>query len=70
MKLIALITIGVIFPFIILGLVLMSGDGGFKRMTTLSGVYTVKEPDGYPVVCFIEKSSGSMECLRLDEGKC
>jgi len=39
------------------------GSGGFKRLTTISGVYTVENPGNFPVVCFVEKSSGSMQCL-------
>ena len=38
------------------------GEGGLKRMTTISGIYAV-EPNGYDVVCFVERSSGSIDCL-------
>lgn len=46
---------------------LFVGDGGLQRMTTISGVYAVKEPDGYPVVCFIERGTGGMQCLTYRE---
>lgn len=39
------------------------GDGKFERMTTFGGIYAVDEPSGWPVVCFIEKESNSMQCL-------
>ena len=48
--------IGLIFTF-------FAGDGGLARMTTISGIYVVKEPSGYPVTCFIEKSISEMHCL-------
>ncbi len=48
----------------IIGVVAMfNGDGGFKGMTTISGIYAVDKPQGYEVVCFVKKSSGYMDCL-------
>lgn len=43
----------------------LSGDGGLKRMTTLSGIYAVENPGGWPVVCFADKSSpeGGIDCV-------
>lgn len=33
--------------------ILVSGDGGFKRMVTISGVYSVCKPGGFDAVCFL-----------------
>ena len=43
---------------------LFIGDGGFEKMTTLSGIYAVDSPSGYPVTCFVERGSGDMSCVR------
>lgn len=44
----------------------MTGDGGIERLTTLSGIYAVEEPGGHKgVVCFAERSSGAMSCLKI-----
>lgn len=41
----------------------LNGDGGLRRMVTISGIYTVADPGGYPVVCFVDKGSRAMDCL-------
>ena len=38
----------------------MRGAGGFKRMVTISGVYSVDMPDG--VRCYINRDGGAMWC--------
>ena len=41
-----------------------SGSGSLERITTLSGVYSVCRPDGYPGVCFANKSGdGGFSCI-------
>lgn len=42
---------------------IFNGEGGFRRMVTMSGVYAV-EPSGYNVVCFVDKSGGGISCLK------
>lgn len=50
--------------FIVIFVVFMaSGEGGVKRMITLGGIYSVADPDGYPVVCFVDKQGGGMDCV-------
>jgi hypothetical protein len=46
-----------------------SGDGSFKRMVTISGVYSICKPDGYEVVCFLDADGreGGMFCLPLSQ---
>lgn len=51
-----------IVVILFLAVYILNGDGGLKRMTTLSGIYTV-EPRGHEAVCFVERSSGSVSCL-------
>jgi hypothetical protein len=50
------------------------GDGAFKRHVTMSGLYSVCKPDGYPVVCFLDADgkNGGLFCMPLSEagGKC
>lgn len=48
-------------------LVDMTGAGGFKRMVTITGVYSVCRPDKYDVVCFLDADSkqGAMSCIPL-----
>jgi hypothetical protein len=50
------------------------GDGALKRHVTLSGLYTVCKPDGYPVVCFLDADGkqGGLFCMPLEAvgGKC
>ena len=50
------------------------GDGAIKRHITLSGVYSVCKPDGYPVVCFLDADGkdGGLFCMPLEQagGKC
>ena len=54
--------------------VAVTGDGSFKRMVTLSGVYSVCRPDGYDVVCFLDADGkeGGLFCMALSEagGEC
>lgn len=49
--LVVLATLGVTTAFVVLTLM---GDGGFKRMVTITGVYSICKPDGYEVVCFLD----------------
>ena len=50
------------------------GDGALKRHMTMSGVYSICKPDGYPVVCFADADGkdGGLYCMPLSEvgGKC
>lgn len=50
------------------------GDGALKRHVTLSGLYTVCKPDGYPVVCFLDADGkqGGLFCMPLSAvgGEC
>jgi hypothetical protein len=50
------------------------GDGALKRHITLSGIYTVCKPDGYPVVCFLDADgkNGGLFCMPLSQagGEC
>ncbi len=59
----------------IAGLIYTSlGAGSFKRMVTLSGIYSICKPDGYPVVCFLDADGkeGGMFCVPLSAigGEC
>lgn len=55
--------------FVIMAIAQMSGAGGIERITTLSGVYSVCKPDGYPAVCFADKSGGGFSCVPYS-GEC
>lgn len=50
------------------------GDGALKRHVTMSGIYSVCKPDGYPVVCFADADGkdGGLFCMPLSEagGEC
>ena len=50
------------------------GDGALKRHVTMSGLYTVCKPDGYPVVCFLDADGkqGGLFCMPLSAvgGEC
>jgi len=59
------ISIAVILAVIIPLLMVFSGEGGLARMTTISGIYAVDKPEGYPVVCFVDKSAGAMSCVPM-----
>lgn len=61
-RVLVLIGAGILSIFIACA-VSFNGDGGLRRMVTLSGIYTVADPDGYPVVCFVDKGSRAMDCL-------
>lgn len=56
------------------GLIAVSGDGAFRRMVTISGIYSICKPDGYDVVCFLDSDGkdGGMFCLPLSQagGSC
>ena len=60
---------------IVWAVVSITGDGSFKRMVTISGVYSICRPDGYDVVCFLDADGkeGGMFCLPLSQvgkGEC
>lgn len=57
----------IIVCLLVWGVSFLFGDGGFQRMTTLSGIYAVERPSGYNVVCFVERSYGAMQCLPYSE---
>lgn len=61
-----LFVIAIVVILLVLGLLSIMGDGGFKRMVTISGVYSVRSND-YPVVCFMDADSnqGGLSCLSL-----
>ena len=46
-------------------IILMVGDGGFRRVVTISGIYPILRPGGYDVVCFADSDSrdGGLSCL-------
>ncbi len=50
------------------------GDGALKRHMTMSGIYSICKPDGYPVVCFADADGkdGGLFCMPLSQvgGKC
>ena len=52
----------------------VTGSGGFKRMVTLTGVYTICRPGNYDAVCFLDADSkeGGLFCLPLSQvgGEC
>lgn len=64
------------FILFLLGIALFSsmGAGGFKRMVTITGVYSICRPDKYDVVCFLDADGkeGGMFCLPLSAvgGEC
>jgi hypothetical protein len=41
---------------------LTRGEGGFKKYTTLSGIYSVDMPDG--VRCYVNRDGGAMSCIK------
>lgn len=59
---------------IIAGVLSLTGAGSFKRMVTLTGVYSICRPDGYDVVCFLDADGkdGGMFCMPLSQvgGSC
>lgn len=63
-----------LFCLIAIGITLAAGDGAFKRMMTISGIYSICKPDGYEVVCFLDADGkdGGMFCLPLSQvgGSC
>lgn len=63
------IIITTVSVIIIAALFFITGDGGFKRMVTISGIYSICKPDGYEVVCFLDAdgNDGGMFCLPLSQ---
>lgn len=63
-----LIAIGLLSTIIIMSIM---GDGGFKRMVTITGVYAVCKPSGYDAVCFLDADSkqGGLSCIAYT-GEC
>jgi len=63
-----------LFFSVAIAFLMSNGSGGLKRMTTLSGIYTVCQPGGYNVVCFADKGSpqGGIFCIPLSDvgGEC
>lgn len=47
------------------------GPGAFRRHITMSGIYTVCKPDGYPIICALDADSkdGGLSCLAYN-GEC
>ena len=43
------------------------GSGGFKRITTLTGIYAVCKPHGYDVVCFGDTAGPGLSCVPLEQ---
>jgi hypothetical protein len=58
---------GVLISVLGIALYLMLGAGGYKRWTTIAGVYSVCRPQNYEVVCFLDASSkhGGLSCVPL-----
>lgn len=50
----------------------LTGDGGFRRVITISGIYPILRPGGYDVVCFADADGkeGGLSCLPCDAAKC
>lgn len=48
---------------------MMAGAGGIQRVTTISGVYPICKPQGYPALCFANKSGGGFSCIPYT-GEC
>jgi hypothetical protein len=65
---------GLIGVALVVGILTVMGDGGFKRMVTITGIYSICKPDGYEVVCFLDADGkeGGMFCLPLAQvgGEC
>lgn len=51
------------------GAISLFGPGTLARVTTLTGIYVVCKPDGYPVLCMGDKTGkdGGVSCVRYDE---
>lgn len=51
----------------IYGALSVVGAGAFKRMVTVSGIYSVCRPDKYDVVCFLDADGGNggVFCMPL-----
>lgn len=45
----------------------MLGAGSFRRMVTITGIYSICRPDKYDVVCFLDADGkeGGMFCMPL-----
>lgn len=63
------IMVGIIVVIMVVLIVIFSitGEGSFKRLVTISGVYSICKPDGYEVVCFLDADGkeGGMFCVPL-----
>lgn len=56
--------LALIIAFVIVVTMALSGDGGLKRATTLSGMYAVPDVGGYPVICFTQKTENAgIHCI-------
>jgi hypothetical protein len=66
-----LILCGALLLLVALGYV-MIGDGGFRRVVTISGIYPILRPGGYDVVCFADSDSrdGGLSCLPCSVAGC
>lgn len=62
-KIIGVILIVIVVLWLIIHTVF--GAGFFERIATIGGIYAVGKPEGYNVVCFVEKHGGAMSCLPL-----
>lgn len=67
MKIYLPIIIGVILIMLATIISITIGAGGFKRMVTITGIYSVCRPDNYEVVCFLDADGkeGGMFCMPL-----
>lgn len=39
------------------------GDGAIRKHLTLGGSYVICKPDGYPLLCVVNKDSGAISCV-------
>ena len=71
MKALMMLTGLVALSLFVVAVYLSSGDGAFKRAVTVSGVYSICKPEGYPAVCFGDASSkeGGVSCVPY-QGDC
>lgn len=67
----ACIAIVVVFCLWIGRIIIGIGPGAFRRHITMSGIYSVCKPDGYPTVCFLDADSkdGGLSCMPYN-GEC
>ncbi|WP_435018537.1 hypothetical protein TA3x_000514 [Tundrisphaera sp. TA3] len=69
MKLALIAFVAIISLVAVLSLSLSIGDGGFRRMVTITGVYSICRPDGYDAVCFVDADGkdGGLFCMPLSQ---